>query len=114
MRTGRGRRASGPFRMSRPDTRDCPGLTTMRTDGIGIARASNRHLSRAGPGHKLRAARMPFIRGVAMKRIFASLTIFMLGGASALAANETVTVDFALNGGAPTYRASGFIYGISQ
>jgi len=30
------------------------------------------------------------------------------------AANETVTVNFALNGGTPTYRASGFIYGVSQ
>jgi len=30
------------------------------------------------------------------------------------AANETVTVNFALNGGAPSYRASGFIYGLSQ
>jgi len=26
---------------------------------------------------------------------------------------ETVTINFALNGGAPTYRASGFIYGLS-
>ncbi len=32
----------------------------------------------------------------------------------ALAANETVTVNFALNGGTPTYRATGFIYGLSQ
>ena len=30
------------------------------------------------------------------------------------AANEAVTVNFALNGGAPTYRATGFIYGLSQ
>lgn len=29
------------------------------------------------------------------------------------AANETVTVNFALSGGTPTYRASGFIYGLS-
>jgi hypothetical protein len=33
---------------------------------------------------------------------------------SGQAANETVSVNFALNGGAPTYRASGFIYGLSQ
>jgi hypothetical protein len=30
------------------------------------------------------------------------------------AANEAVTVNFVLNGGTPTYRASGFIYGLSQ
>src|SRR5687768_6410864 len=29
------------------------------------------------------------------------------------AANETVSVNFAQNGGTPTYRASGFIYGLS-
>ena len=34
--------------------------------------------------------------------------------APALAAVETMTVDMTAFGGTPTYRASGFIYGISQ
>jgi hypothetical protein len=33
---------------------------------------------------------------------------------TALAATENMTVNFALFGGTPTYRASGFIYGLSQ
>lgn len=47
--------------------------------------------------------------------LFASITLSMQLGivAPAHAADETVTVNFALNGGTPTYRASGFIYGLS-
>jgi cell division septation protein DedD len=45
----------------------------------------------------------------------AILTLLAQFGAPppALAANETVAIDFAVSGGAPTYRASGFIYGLS-
>ncbi len=46
--------------------------------------------------------------------LLASLGLLAALASPARAANETVTVDFALNGGAPTYRASGFIYGVSQ
>ncbi len=40
--------------------------------------------------------------------------LWIAAPAPALAANEAVTVNFALNGGTPTYRATGWIYGLSQ
>ena len=42
------------------------------------------------------------------------LAVVAQPAAPALAAVETLTVDMATYGGTPTYRASGFIYGISQ
>ncbi|HEU4323627.1 MAG TPA: RICIN domain-containing protein [Roseiflexaceae bacterium] len=39
--------------------------------------------------------------------------VMQFGAPPVSAANETVSINFALNGGAPTYRASGFIYGLS-
>jgi hypothetical protein len=42
------------------------------------------------------------------------LALVALPAVPALAAVETLTVDMATYGGTPTYRASGFIYGISQ
>ncbi|MEU4242586.1 beta-xylosidase [Actinoplanes sp. NPDC026619] len=53
-----------------------------------------------------------------LKRIAAAVLIVLAlvvqPAAPALAAVETMTVDMASYGGTPTYRASGFIYGISQ
>jgi hypothetical protein len=40
--------------------------------------------------------------------------VFAQQARPAYAASDTMTVDMALYGGAPTYRASGFIYGLSQ
>jgi hypothetical protein len=53
-------------------------------------------------------------------RIYLGLTALVVVGlliapaGTAYAAADSMTVNFALNGGAPTYRASGFIYGLSQ
>lgn len=49
--------------------------------------------------------------------VLGALLILALSAQSvlpALAAADTVSVNFALNGGSPTYRATGFIYGLSQ
>jgi hypothetical protein len=42
-----------------------------------------------------------------------ALSMQLASIAPVLAANETVSVNFASSGGTPTYRASGFIYGLS-
>ncbi|MFD5259254.1 beta-xylosidase, partial [Streptomyces bobili] len=46
--------------------------------------------------------------------LLASLAAVGLPGTTAQAADTTVVVDFATAGGAPTYRASGTIYGMSE
>src|SRR6266545_160786 len=48
--------------------------------------------------------------------LFAIIALLVQLGAvtPASAADETVSINFALNGGTPTYRATGFIYGLSQ
>ncbi|KUO19428.1 beta-xylosidase [Streptomyces dysideae] len=49
-----------------------------------------------------------------MAVLCASLAAVTLPGTAAQAADTTVAVDFATAGGAPTYRASGTIYGMSE
>ncbi|WP_409467760.1 RICIN domain-containing protein [Streptomyces sp. HC307] len=53
-------------------------------------------------------------RTTALAALFASVAAVALPGTSAQAADTTVAVDFATAGGAPTYRASGTIYGMSE
>ncbi|MFJ5999904.1 RICIN domain-containing protein [Streptomyces sp. NPDC092370] len=50
----------------------------------------------------------------ALAALLASVAAVTLPGTSAQAADTTVAVDFATAGGAPTYRASGTIYGMSE
>jgi len=45
--------------------------------------------------------------------VLATVAVVVQPATPAFAAVDTMTVDFALNGGAPTYRASGFIYGLT-
>ncbi|MFE9644669.1 RICIN domain-containing protein [Streptomyces sp. NPDC006365] len=53
-------------------------------------------------------------RTTALAALFASVAAVVLPGTSAQAADTSVAVDFATAGGAPTYRASGTIYGMSE
>ncbi|WP_244187992.1 RICIN domain-containing protein [Streptomyces regalis] len=53
-------------------------------------------------------------RTTALAALFASVAAVALPGTTAQAADTTVTVDFSAAGGAPTYRASGTIYGMTE
>ncbi|WP_405848667.1 RICIN domain-containing protein [Streptomyces sp. NBC_01518] len=50
---------------------------------------------------------------IAFAALFASIVAVVLPTTTAHAANTSVTVDFATAGGAPTYHASGMIYGMT-
>jgi hypothetical protein len=52
--------------------------------------------------------------GTALTALLASLAALALPTGTAQAVDTTVTVDFATAGGAPTYRASGTIYGMTE
>ncbi|WP_241826905.1 RICIN domain-containing protein [Streptomyces graminilatus] len=53
-------------------------------------------------------------RTTALAALLASVAALALPGTSARAADTTVAVDFATAGGAPTYRASGTLYGMTE
>ncbi|WP_369167419.1 RICIN domain-containing protein [Streptomyces sp. R28] len=53
-------------------------------------------------------------RTTTLAALFASVAALALPGTTAQAADTTVAVDFATAGGAPTYRASGTIYGMTE
>ncbi|MGI5195784.1 RICIN domain-containing protein [Streptomyces sp. CA-288835] len=53
-------------------------------------------------------------RTTALATLLASVAAVTLPGTSAQAADTTVAVDFSTAGGAPTYRASGTIYGMTE
>ncbi|WP_369188730.1 RICIN domain-containing protein [Streptomyces sp. R08] len=60
-----------------------------------------------GTGRRRRRA------SIAFAALFASIVAVVLPTTTAHAANTSVTVDFATAGGAPTYHASGMIYGMT-
>ncbi|MFJ7045083.1 RICIN domain-containing protein [Streptomyces sp. NPDC101112] len=65
----------------------------------------------AAPGH----AGDRLLRGTtALAVLLASIAVVTLPGTAAQAADTTVAVDFSTAGGAPNYRASGTIYGMSE
>ncbi|MGW0842834.1 RICIN domain-containing protein [Streptomyces sp. NPDC002787] len=64
-------------------------------------------------GQSSSAGRRPG-RTTVVATLCASVAAVLLPGTAAQAADTTVAVDFATAGGAPTYRASGTIYGMSE
>ena len=55
-------------------------------------------------------------RGLVARLVIGALAAasFLTVGAPARAADESITVDFSIAGGSPTYRASGWIYGMTE
>jgi len=62
----------------------------------------------------LKHGRNAIVRWLGMSALVMVLVGPAIPPGIAAAANETVTVNFALNGGTPTHRATGFIYGLAQ
>ena len=61
-------------------------------------------------GHRRRTA------SITLAAVASLLATALVGvnGTAAQAADESITIDFSTNGGSPTYRASGWIYGMSE
>jgi hypothetical protein len=80
--------------------------------GPGVPPEHRRAPAKEHPVRRLRFFRpRPYL--VLLVAAIAGVTVALTTG-TAFAATENMTVNFALNGGAPTDRASGFIYGLSQ
>ncbi|MGW0950276.1 RICIN domain-containing protein [Streptomyces sp. NPDC002623] len=78
----------------------------MRTPRVPSPTGRGRRQGRTGA----RRLRLP----TALAVLLTSLAVATLPGTTAQAADTSVTVDFSTAGGAPAYRASGTIYGMSE